>query len=174
MVVIYWCQTVVKRQNIASLDHSNDVLARHKRPENGFMHRIMTDDITWIYSSEQKSKLVSKQWVQDGSQSQKNSNNHILMENSCHFSGIRNLLYWHVNILKYRTVMTIYNSNVILPKLIANLWKLGSEIRMKNVFLHQDYCLSTYSQQNKRLIDDTIVLNCYTFYLQSYSCPECL
>ena len=72
-------KTVVKRQNIASLDRSKDILARHKRPENGFMHQIMTDDITWIYSSEQKSKLVSKQCVQDGTKPQKNSNSHILI-----------------------------------------------------------------------------------------------
>ena len=72
-------KTVVKRQNVASLDRFKDILARHKRPENGFMHQIMTDDITWIYSSEQKSKLVSKQWVQDGTKPQKISNNHILI-----------------------------------------------------------------------------------------------
>ena len=58
-------KTVVKRQNIASLDSSKDILARHKRPENGFMHQIVTEDIIWIHSSEQKSKLASKQWVQD-------------------------------------------------------------------------------------------------------------
>ena len=39
-------KTVVKRQNHASLDRSKDILARHKRPENRFMHHIMTDDIT--------------------------------------------------------------------------------------------------------------------------------
>ena len=39
-------KTVVKRQNHALLDRSKDILARHKRPENGFMHHIMTDDIT--------------------------------------------------------------------------------------------------------------------------------
>ena len=38
-------KTVVKRQNIALLDRSKDILARHKRPENGLMHHIMTDDI---------------------------------------------------------------------------------------------------------------------------------
>ena len=59
-------KTVVKKQNNASLDRSNDILARHKRPEYGFKHHIMSDDITWIYFSEQKSKWVSKQWVQDG------------------------------------------------------------------------------------------------------------
>ena len=72
-------KTVVKRQNIASLDRSKDILARHKRPENGFMHQIMTDDITWIYSYAQKSKLVSKKWVQDGTKPQKNSNSHTLI-----------------------------------------------------------------------------------------------
>ena len=72
-------KTAVKRQNIASLDHSNDIIARYKRPENGFMHQIMTEDITWIDSSEQKSKLVSKQWVQDGTKPQKNSYSHILI-----------------------------------------------------------------------------------------------
>ena len=39
-------KTVVKRQNHALLDRSKDILARHKRPENGFMHHIMTNDIT--------------------------------------------------------------------------------------------------------------------------------
>ena len=72
-------KTVVKRQNIALLDRSNDILARHKRPENGFLHYIMTDDITWIYSYDQKSKLVSKQWVHDGTKPQKKSNSHILI-----------------------------------------------------------------------------------------------
>ena len=72
-------KTVVKRQNIALLDRSNVISARHKRPENGFMHQIMTDDILWIYSSEQTSKLVSKQWAQDGTNPQKNSNSHILI-----------------------------------------------------------------------------------------------
>ena len=56
-------ETVVKRQNIDSLDRSRDILARHKRPENGIMHHIIIDDITWIYSSERKSKLVSKQFL---------------------------------------------------------------------------------------------------------------
>ena len=65
-------KTVVKRQNIVLLHHSRDILARHKRPENGFMHYIMTDDILSIYSSQQKSKLVSKQWAQDGTKPQKN------------------------------------------------------------------------------------------------------
>ena len=51
-------KTAVKRQNIASLDHSKDIIARYKRPENGFMHQIMTEDITWMYYSEQKTKLV--------------------------------------------------------------------------------------------------------------------
>ena len=46
-------KTVVKRQNIASLDRSKDILARHKRPGNGFTHQIMTDDITLIDFSEQ-------------------------------------------------------------------------------------------------------------------------
>ena len=64
-------KTVVKRQNHALLDRSKDTLARHIRPENGFMHHIMTDDITWIYSSEQTSKSVSKQLVQDGTKPQK-------------------------------------------------------------------------------------------------------
>ena len=56
-------ETVVKRQNIDSLDRSRDILARHKRPKNGIMHHIITDDITWIYSSEQNSKLVSKHFL---------------------------------------------------------------------------------------------------------------
>ena len=81
------------------------------------------------------------------------------------FPGIRKVLYWQLNILKYSTV--IANSNVILPKLKANLCKLGSEIRMMNDVLHHDHCLSTYSQQNKGLFNDF-----YTFYLQPYSCPE--
>ena len=72
-------KTVVKKQNNALLDRSKDILARHKRPENGCMHQIMTDDITWIYSSEQKSKLVFKQLAQDGTKSQKSSNSHILI-----------------------------------------------------------------------------------------------
>ena len=72
-------KTVVKRQNIALLDRSMDIIARHKKPENGFMHHIMTDDIMWIYSYEQKSKLVFKQWVQDGTKPQKISNSHILI-----------------------------------------------------------------------------------------------
>ena len=41
-------KNVVKRQNIASLDRSKDILARYKRPENDFMHQIMTEDITWM------------------------------------------------------------------------------------------------------------------------------
>ena len=72
-------KTVVKRQNIALLDRSKDILARHKRPENGFMHHIITDDIIWIYSSQQKSNLLSKQCAQDGTNPQKNSNSHILI-----------------------------------------------------------------------------------------------
>ena len=72
-------KTVVKRQNIALLDRSKDILARHKRPKNGFMHHIMTDDIKWIYSSQQKSKLMSKQWAQDGTKPQIYSNSHTLI-----------------------------------------------------------------------------------------------
>ena len=37
-------KTVVTGQKNALLDRSKDILARHKRPENGFMHHIMTDD----------------------------------------------------------------------------------------------------------------------------------
>ena len=76
-------KTVGKRQNIVSLDRSEDILARHKRPENVFMHQIMTESITWINSFEQKSKLMSKQWVQDGTKPQKKSNSHILILKSC-------------------------------------------------------------------------------------------
>ena len=72
-------KTVVKRQIIASLDRSKEILARHKRAENGFKHQIMTVDITWIYSYEQKSKLMSKQWVQDGTKPHKISNSYILI-----------------------------------------------------------------------------------------------
>ena len=61
-------KTVVKRQNHALLDRSKDILARHKRPENGFMHHIMTDDITWIYYSEQKIQVgvrtMGTRWYQ--------------------------------------------------------------------------------------------------------------
>ena len=71
-------KTVAKRQNIASLDRSKDILTRHNRPENGFIHHIMTDDISWIYSSKQKSKLMSQKWVQDYTKSQKISNSHSL------------------------------------------------------------------------------------------------
>ena len=45
-------KTVVKRQNIASIDGSKDILARYKKPENGLMHQIMTEDITLIYSTD--------------------------------------------------------------------------------------------------------------------------
>ena len=81
-----------------------------------------------------------KQWVQDGSQPKKNSNSHIRMEKSCvTFSGIRKVLFRHVNILKDSTVITNYNSNVILPKLKAELCKMGSELRMNNVVLQHDH-----------------------------------
>ena len=71
-------KTVVKRQNIATLNRSKDILARYKRPETGFMHNL-TEVIAWINSSGQKTKLVSKQWVQDSTKPQKNSNSHILI-----------------------------------------------------------------------------------------------
>ena len=45
-------KTVAKRQNIALLDRSKDILAYRKRPENGFMHQIIT-------YTEQKKKLYS-------------------------------------------------------------------------------------------------------------------
>ena len=51
---------------------SKDIPICQKRPEDGFPHHIMTDDETLIYSSEQKSKLVSKLWLQDGSEHKKN------------------------------------------------------------------------------------------------------
>ena len=54
-------KTVVKRQNIASLDRSKDVRASHKRPENGIMHQIMTDDIIWIFLL---SKTMGSIWYQ--------------------------------------------------------------------------------------------------------------
>ena len=72
-------KTIVKRQNIALLDRSKDIVARHKIPGNGFMHHIMTEDITWTYSYEQKSKLVSKQLVQHGTKPQKISKSNILI-----------------------------------------------------------------------------------------------
>ena len=81
---------------------------------------------------------MSKQWLQDGPRLQEYQNGHILMEKPCViFSGIRKVLYRYVNILKYSTVIS--NSNVILPKLKANLCKLGSELRMKNVVLQHDH-----------------------------------
>ena len=88
------------------------------------------------------------------------------------FSRIRKESNRQINILKYSTVIANYNSNVFLPKLIANLCKLESKIRIKNVVLLQEHCLKTASQQNKRLIDYTQVVNVYTSYLQSYFCPE--
>ena len=63
---------MAKDKTLLRLTISKDIIARHKRPEGGFMHYLITDDETWTYSAEQKSKLVSEQLVQDGSQTQKN------------------------------------------------------------------------------------------------------
>ena len=50
--------------------------------------------------------VVFKQRVQDG----------YYVGNSCViYSGIKKVLSWHVNILKYSTVIAIYSSNVFLP-----------------------------------------------------------
>ena len=46
-------KTVVKRQNIASLDRSKDIPSRHKTGKWIYAPHYDREDITWIYSSKQ-------------------------------------------------------------------------------------------------------------------------
>ena len=82
------------------------------------------------------------------------------MEKSCHyFSGfIKGVVLTH-SIIKYHTVTANHNSDVILPTLEANLYKLKSKHRMKNVDIQHVNTQSTYRQLNKRLIEDTHMTN---------------
>lgn len=140
-------------QKLVRKTTSKDLLARHKRQGDGFLHHIVTGDETWIHHSEPESKVQSKQWVRAGSPPPKK------FKLSPSAGKVMAIIFWDYKgvvlthyVPKGRTVTANYYSDVVLPKLKANLCKLRPRLRMKNVVLQHDNAPAHTATKTKDLL----------------------
>ena len=108
------------------------------------------------------SKLVSKQLQQVGSPPEKKSQikqSHSYGKVICHIFWDWKSVVLARYVLSYSTVTAKFN--VILPEFKTNLgkpWYMYAT-RMENVVLQNDHVQGTYSQLNKRIIDEAYMRN---------------